>query len=122
VGLVIGLFSPPTLASILTGPAAGGPTGNITGHKPSSGTANNLGDKLIPGTAALIAVIDSSGRPAAACALTGALTKWAAPIAKNSLDELKVPLAEAIAKFRLHHPVLPIPGRSPSGTLTPTPD
>jgi arylsulfatase len=121
VGLVIGLFSPAVLASILTGRPAGGPTGTSTGHTASSSRANNLGDRLIPGTAALIAVIDSSSQPAAARALTGALTNWAAPIAKNNLDELKDPLAQAIAKFHPHHPVLPIPGRSPSRTLAPTP-
>src|SRR5207245_9813886 len=58
VGLVVGLFSPPLLASIVVGAAAGGLIGKIAHHKASSGIEKGLGDKLKPGTAAIIAIID----------------------------------------------------------------
>ncbi len=58
VGLVVGLFSPPLLASIVVGAAAGGLIGRFARHKLDSGIEKGLGDKLQPGTAVIIAVVD----------------------------------------------------------------
>jgi len=49
VGLVVGLFSPPMLASIVVGGAAGALVGRFARHKVDSGIGKGLGDKLQPG-------------------------------------------------------------------------
>ncbi|HYB46482.1 MAG TPA: DUF1269 domain-containing protein, partial [Streptosporangiaceae bacterium] len=51
VGLVVGLFSPPMLASIVVGGAAGALVGRFARHNLESGIQQGLGDKLQPGTA-----------------------------------------------------------------------
>ena len=61
VGLLVGLFSPPLLASIVAGGAAGALVGKFAKHKVDSGLEKGLGDKLAPGTAAIIAMIDWAG-------------------------------------------------------------
>src|SRR6266516_2059354 len=69
VGLVVGLFSPPLLASIVVGAAADGLVGKFAQHKVNSGIEKGLGDKLKPGTAAIIAVVDDDDRLASEQAL-----------------------------------------------------
>src|SRR5512146_2535033 len=64
-GLVVGLFSPPLLASVAVGAAAGGVIGRFARHKVESGMESGLGDKLAPGTAAIVAMIDDDDRLAA---------------------------------------------------------
>jgi arylsulfatase len=46
VGLVVGLFSPPLLAAVAVGGAAGGLVGKFARHKVDSGIEQGLGDKL----------------------------------------------------------------------------
>ncbi len=75
VGLVIGLFSPPLLASVVVGGAVGGLAGKFARHKVDTGLEKGLGDKLAPGTAAVIAVVDGDDRLAAEQALGGSLAK-----------------------------------------------
>jgi uncharacterized membrane protein len=67
VGLVVGLFSPPLLASIIVGAAAGGLVGKFAQHKVNSGIETGLGDKLKPGTAAIIAIVHRRRRQQAGC-------------------------------------------------------
>src|SRR6266581_8616874 len=75
VGLVVGLFSPPLLASVIVGGAVGGLAGKFARHKVDTGLEKGLGDKLAPGTAAVIAVVDGEDRLAAERALGGSLAK-----------------------------------------------
>lgn len=53
VGLLVGLFSPALLASIVVGAAAGGLIGRFAKHRVESGMESGLGDKLKPGTPAI---------------------------------------------------------------------
>jgi arylsulfatase A-like enzyme/uncharacterized membrane protein len=117
VGLVVGLFSPPLLASIVVGGAVGGLVGKFAKHKVDSGIEQGLGDKLQPGTAAIIAVVDGNDRLAAERALADSLAKSVARMDKKSLGELKAALAEAAGKFSPDRTVLPIPDRSFGGTM-----
>jgi arylsulfatase A-like enzyme/uncharacterized membrane protein len=116
VGLVVGLFSPPLLASIAVGAAAGGLIGKFARHRVESGIEKNLGDKLQPGTAVIIAVVDDDDRLAAEQALAGSPAKSVVPMDRNSLAELKSALAEAAGKFSPDRTVLPIPDRNFGGT------
>jgi arylsulfatase A-like enzyme/uncharacterized membrane protein len=116
VGLVVGLFSPPLLASIAAGGAAGGLVGRFARHKVDSGIGKGLGDKLTPGTAAVVAMVDDDDRLAAERALSHSLAKSVAPMEKSGLRGLKDALAQAAGKFSPDRTVLPIPDRSFGGT------
>ena len=122
VGLVVGLFSPPLLASVVVGGAVGGLAGKFAKHKVNSGIEQGLGDKLQPGTAAIIAMVDGDDRLAAEQALAGSLAKSAAPMDKTGVRGLKDALAEAAGKFSPDRTVLPIPDRNFGGTMGRTVD
>jgi len=117
VGLVVGLFSPPLLASVVVGGAAGGLIGRFAEHKVASGMENGLGDKLAPGTAAIIAMVDDEDRLPAERALTGSLAMSVAAMGKKGVRGLKAALAEAAGKFVPDRTVLPIPDRAFGGTM-----
>jgi arylsulfatase len=116
VGLLVGLFSPPLLGSIAVGAAAGGLIGRFTEHKVKSGMEKGLGDKLAPGTAAIIAMVDDDDRLAAEQALAGSPARSVAPMDKKGVRGLKDALAEAALKFSPDRTVLPIPDRTFGGT------
>jgi arylsulfatase len=122
VGLVVGLFSPALLASIVVGGAAGALIGKFAKHKIDSGIEQGLGDKLAPGTAVVIAVVDGDDRLAAEQALAGSLAKSVAPMDGKGVRELKAALAEAAGKFSPDRTVLPIPDRNFGGTMGRTMD
>jgi uncharacterized membrane protein len=117
VGLVVGLFSPPLLAATVAGGAAGGLAGRFARHKVDSGIEQGLGDKLAPGTAVIIAMVDDEDRLAAEQALGGSLAKSVVPMDKNGVRGLKAALAEAAGKFSPDCTVLPIPDRNFGGTM-----
>ena len=116
VGLVVGLFSPPLLASVAVGAAAGGVIGRFAKHKVESGMESGLGDKLAPGTAAIVAMIDDDDRLAAERALAGTPAKSVATMDKKGVGGLKDALAEAALKFVPDRTVLPIPDKAFGGT------
>jgi arylsulfatase len=117
VGLVVGLFSPPLLASIVVGAAVGGLVGKFAKHKLDSGIEKGLGDKLKPGTAAIIAVVVSDDRLTAERALADSPAKSVAQMDKDSLKELQDALTEAAHKFSPDRTALPIPDRTFGGTI-----
>jgi arylsulfatase len=117
VGLVVGLFAPPLLASVLVGAAAGGLIGKFTKHRVDTGLEQDLGDKLQPGSAVVIAVVDDEDRLAAERVLADALAMSAAPMDSRGLRDLKSALAEAAGKFSPDRTALPIPDRTFGGTM-----
>ncbi len=116
VGLIVGLFSPPLLASIAVGSEAGAVIDKFAKHKAESGIESGLADKLKPGTAAIIAIIDDEDRLAAEQALADSPGKSVAPMDKMDLKSLKDALDDAAGKFRPDRTVLPIPDRKFGGT------
>jgi len=122
VGVVVGLLSPPLLASVLVGGAAGGAIGKLAEHKEKTGLQEGLGDKLQPGTAVIVAMVDDDDRLAAERALGGSLAKSVAAMDKHGVRGLKAALAEAAGKFSPDRTVLPIPDRTFGGTLGRTMD
>jgi arylsulfatase len=117
VGVVVGLFSPPMLAAVVAGGAAGGLIGRFAEHKERAGLQKGLGDKLAPGTAVIVAMVDDEDRLAAERALGGSLAKSVAAMDKKGVRGLKGALAEAAGKFSPDRTVLPIPDRSFGGTM-----
>ena len=117
VGLIVGLVSPPLLGSVAAGAATGGLIGKFAKRKVESGIESGLGDKLKPGTAAIIAIVDSKDRLAAEQALTDSPAKSVAQMDEKGLKGLKESLAGAAGKFTPDRTVLPIPDRSFGGTI-----
>ncbi|MGZ4943771.1 MAG: sulfatase-like hydrolase/transferase [Halobacteriota archaeon] len=122
VGLIVGLVSPPLLGSVATGAATGGLIGRFARRKVESGIESGLGDKLKPGTAAIIAIVDERDQLAAEQALVDSPAKSVAKMDKKGLEGLKEGLAEAGGKFSPDRTVLPIPDRRFGGTIGRTMD
>ena len=116
VGLVVGLFNPALLGSIVVGAAAGGVIGKFAHHKVANGM-EGLGEKLKPGQAAVIAMVDDEDRLAAEQALASTPARSVATMDKKGVRGLKDALAEAAAKFVPDRTVLPIPDPSFGGTV-----
>ena len=115
VGLLVGLAAPPLLASVVVGAAAGSLISKFTRKKMKTGIEEGLGDKLKPGTAAIITIIEQNDRLAAEQALSDSPAKSVAPI--KGLKGLKEALTEAGGKFNPDRSVLPISDRTFGGTI-----
>ncbi|MFN8469603.1 MAG: sulfatase-like hydrolase/transferase [Caldilineaceae bacterium] len=110
VGVLVGLFAPPLLASVAVGGAVGGLVGKFMHHKVESGMEKGLGEKMQPGTAAIIAMIEPEDRLAAERVLNTP-AKSVVEMDKNGVRGLKDSLAEASNKFVPDRSVLPIPDK-----------
>jgi arylsulfatase A-like enzyme/uncharacterized membrane protein len=114
-GLVVGLFAPPLLGSVVVGAVAGGLIGKFTDRKVKAGM-EALGEQLPPGTAGVIAVFDDEYRLAVEQVLSGSPAKSVAQTDKEGVRALKEELATAMGKFKPDRSVLPIPDRPFGGT------
>jgi arylsulfatase A-like enzyme/uncharacterized membrane protein len=115
VGVLVGLAAPPMLGAVVVGAAAGGIVGKFAKHKVDSGLESGMGDKLKPGTAAIIAMVDDEDRLTAERALS-TVAKSVAAMDKKGVRGLKDALSEAAGKFNPDRTVLPIPDRTFGGT------
>jgi arylsulfatase A-like enzyme/uncharacterized membrane protein len=115
VGVLVGLAAPPLLASVAVGAAAGAVVGRFTRHKVDSGLEEGMGEKLKPGTAAILAIVDADDRLAAEQALDGSPAKSVAPM--EGFRDLKDALTEAAGKFAPDRAVLPLRDPSFGGTV-----
>jgi arylsulfatase A-like enzyme/uncharacterized membrane protein len=118
VGLVVGLFAPPTLlATLATGAVAGGLAGKFVDHRLATGIHDKIGENLPAGSAGIIAVFDDEQRLGVEQALVGALLRSIVQSDKKGVSALKESLAEAMGKFNPDRTVLPIPDRNFGGTI-----
>ena len=117
VGLVVGLFSPPLLASIAVGAVAGGVVGKFVDKRVADGIHDKIGENLPPGSAGIIAVFDDGQRLAVEQTLAGALLRSIVQSDKSGVRALQDSLAEAMGKFSPDRTALPIPNRSFGGTI-----
>ena len=97
VGLVVGLFAPPLLASVVVGGAAGGLVGKFARHKVETGLGDKLGAALPPGTAGLIAIYDRAKTDAIDRTLVSAVRKSVAEVDGGGAKQLKGALSDAQA-------------------------
>ena len=114
VGLLVGLFAPPLLAATVVGAAAGAILGKIAKKKMESGLEKGLADKLKPGTAVILAIVDENDKLVAERALSGSPAKSVVAMEDKGLKEA---LAEAGGKFNPDRTVLPIPDKAFGGTV-----
>jgi len=118
VGVVVGLFAPPLLASAAVGGAAGALAGKFADHKLKTGIADKLGQALPPGSAGVIAVFPDDDRLAIERALAGSVAKSLVESDSTGLIKgLKASLAEAMGKFVPDRSRLPIGDPGFAGTL-----
>ena len=109
VGVVVGLFAPPLLASVVVGGAAGAVVGKFADHQLKAGIRDKIGAALPPGSAGIIAVLDDDQRLAFEQALPGAQLKSVVQTDQHGLVRgLKASLAEAMGKFSPDRTKLPI--------------
>ena len=114
VGVLVGLFSPALLGPAVVGAAAGGLMGKLAKHKVDSGLEEGMGENLPPGSAAVLAIVDSGDRLATERALANTPAHSVASM--DGMTDLKASLQEAAGKFNPDRTVLPIPDRAFGGT------
>ena len=112
VGLAVGLFAPPLLASVAVGAVAGGVIGKFVDHRVEQDIHDKIGENLPPGSAGVIAVFDDEQRLGVEQALAGAVLRSVVQGDKKGTAALKESLAEAMGKFSPDRTVLPIPIRT----------
>ncbi len=117
VGVAVGLFAPPLLASAAVGAAAGGLIGKFVDHRLENEIHDKIGENLPPGSAGIIALFDDEQRLGVEQALSGALLKSVVQSDEKGVKALKDGLAEAMGKFVPDRTVLPIPDRNFGGTI-----
>jgi arylsulfatase A-like enzyme/uncharacterized membrane protein len=116
VGLAVGLFAPPLLASTAVGAVGGGVIGKFVDHRVEAGIHDKIGENLPPGSAGIIAVFEDDQRLAVEQALPGSPLKSVVQTDKEGLRALKDGLGEAMGKFKPDRTVLPMPDRGFGGT------
>jgi uncharacterized membrane protein len=116
VGVAVGLFSPPLLASAAIGAVAGGVVGKFVDHRLEHEIHEKIGENLPPGSAGIIVVFEDGQRLAVEQALGGSLLKSVVQSEKEGVSALKDSLAEAMGKFSPDRTALPIPDRKFGGT------
>ena len=97
VGLVVGLFAPPLLASAVVGGAAGAVVGKFARHRVESGLEEKMGAALPPGSAGIVAIYDRGKADAVDATLASAVRKSVAQVDGGGAKKLKAALAEAQA-------------------------
>jgi uncharacterized membrane protein len=97
VGLVVGLLSPPLLASMIVGGAAGDVVGKFAKHKVESGLGDKMGAALPPGSAGVVAIYDREKADTVDATLANAVKKSVAQVDGGGAKQLKAALAEAQA-------------------------
>jgi arylsulfatase len=97
VGLVVGLFAPPLLASVVVGGAAGALVGKFARHRVESGLEEKMGAALPPGSAGIVAIYDRGKASTVDATLASAVRKSVAQIDGRGAKQLKAALADAQA-------------------------
>ena len=117
VGLAVGLFAPPLLASVAVGALAGGVISKFVDHRVEQEIHEKIGENLPPGSAGIIAVFDDEQRLGVEQALAGAMIRSVVQGDKKGTAALKESLAEAMGKFSPDRSALPLPDPAFGGTV-----
>jgi uncharacterized membrane protein len=97
VGLVVGLFAPPLLASAVIGGAAGALIGKFARHRVETGLQDKMGAALPPGSAGVVAIYDRDKAGTVDATLASAVKKSVARVDGGGAKKLKSALADAQA-------------------------
>jgi arylsulfatase A-like enzyme/uncharacterized membrane protein len=116
VGVLVGLFAPAMLASVVIGGGAGAVVGRFARHKLKAGLQDKIGSALADGSAVFIGVFPAEHRLVVEQTLPGSPMKSVVESDEQGLRELQAALAEAMGKFNPDRTVLPMPDRAFGGT------
>jgi arylsulfatase A-like enzyme/uncharacterized membrane protein len=117
VGVLVGLFAPPLLASIAVGAVAGAVVGKFAGHKLTRGIQAKVGEAISAGSAIIIGLFPAEERLAAEQAMPGSPMKSVVEADGGGISDLEEALTAAMGKFNPDRTVLPIPDRPFGGTV-----
>ncbi len=117
VGVLVGLFAPPMLASVAVGAAAGAVVGTFAGHRARTAIEDKLGEAMQTGSAVIVGAFPAEERLEVERALPGALAMSVVETEERGLKELGAALAEAMGKFEPDRTILPIPDKAFGGTV-----
>jgi uncharacterized membrane protein len=95
VGLLVGLFAPPLLASVVVGAAAGGLIGKFVKHRIESGIEKNVGETLPEGWAGVITLVEDGNTVDVKGALRGAAKITVVGVDGDDVKALKQGLLES---------------------------
>ena len=95
VGLLVGLFAPPLLASVVVAGAVGGLAGKFVKHRIDSGIESKMGQTIPEGTAGIITLVAHTDTPGVKEALPGVFTCSVTPVDGDGVKALKQGLVEA---------------------------
>lgn len=93
VGIVVGLLSPPMIASVVAEGDGEGVEGTFARHKAETGMERGLAERLQPGTAAVVALVDHDDRGAAQRSLVHCPAELVLPLDRSGVEELRSALA-----------------------------
>ncbi len=99
VGLALGLFAPPLLATTAIGAALGAGAGKLLHHKTSEKLGEQAGDTIPLGGAGLIAVYSKADAETIETAATRAVSKTIGEAEGRHVQAVKGALADAQAKM-----------------------
>ncbi|WP_120337308.1 arylsulfatase [Cryobacterium soli] len=116
VGVVVGLFAPVMLGTVVVGAAGGALVDTFTGHRLRRVVHDEIGSALGAGSAAVIGVFPAEHRLAVELHLAGAFLFSLVESGPTDLAELEAELDQAMGKFVPDRTVLPMPDRSFGGT------
>ena len=122
VGLLVGLINPALLVPVVVGAAGGALVGKLARQKIVQGMEGGFGEKLKPGMAIILAIVEEDDKLIAEQALADSPAKSVAVMDKKGKEGLKDALAEAAGKFNPDRNVLPIPDRKFGGAIARTMD
>jgi uncharacterized membrane protein len=95
VGVVVGLFAPPLLATIVVGGAVGGLVGKFVKHRIDSGMEKKVGETIPKGMAGIITLVSVSDTSDVKGTLTGAAKVSVTEVDGDGVKALKEGLLEA---------------------------
>ena len=122
IGLLVGLINPALLAPVLVGATGGALVGKFVKEKIVSGMEGGFGERLKPGMAVILAIVEEDDQLNAEQALVDLPIKSVAVMDKKGKEGLKVAMAEAAGKFNPDRTILPIPDRKFGGAFARTMD
>lgn len=117
VGVAVGLFAPPLLASAAIGATAGVLADKFVEQRFKTGLPDKIGQALAAGSGVVIAVLPLASRLAIERALAGAALKSVVELDSSTYKGLESALAEAMGKFHPDRTRLPLPDPNFDGTI-----
>ncbi|WEO78809.1 DUF1269 domain-containing protein [Cryobacterium sp. SO2] len=100
VGVLVGLFDPVMLGTIVVGSVGGSVVDAFSGHRLRRALQEEVGSALAAGTAAVVAMVPTGDQQVLEAALVGARAVAAVEADLTTLTELEAALEDAVARLK----------------------